>query len=48
VLRLTSRTDIVKMIMRGQQPPQLTARRLIGRSDLAPIWSDQAARLGSA
>jgi site-specific DNA recombinase len=49
VLRLSFlEPGIVKMIMQGQQPPQLTANRLISRSDLAPIWSDQAARLGIA
>ncbi len=49
VLRLSFLApDIVRTIRHGRQPPQLTAKQLVGRSDLSPNWSEQAAHLGIA
>jgi site-specific DNA recombinase len=47
VLRLSFLApDIVKTIMHGRQPPHLTAKQLVARSDLKPSWSEQPTHLG--
>ena len=49
VLRLSFLApEIVKTILSGGQPPQLTAKHLVSQSRLAKAWPDQTARLGTA
>jgi AraC-like DNA-binding protein len=48
VLRLSFLTpDIIRAILSGRQPPQLTAKHLVSQSRLARAWREQADQLGT-
>ena len=49
VLRLSFLApDVVRAILSGRQPAQLTAKHLMSQSPLAKAWPGQSAQLGIA